>query len=115
MASQRLRGTLGEGSSYSYTYDSIGQLTGARYTNAAGGTVSGLHRGYVYDAGCKRAWRANAGVQEFQADVKNQLTSSMERMGCRLRAPNAGAPFAPPAGHSVHRPPVETLDSGGQG
>jgi YD repeat-containing protein len=77
IASQRLRGTLGEGSSYSYSYDPIGQLSHARFTNALGQSVSGLGRDYAYDAAWNLAWRTNGGAaQQFVVNPKNELTNS---------------------------------------
>jgi hypothetical protein len=77
VASQRLRGTLGEGSSYSYSYDPIGQLSNARFTNALGQSVSGLGRDYAYDAAWNLAWRTNGGAaQQFVVNPKNELTNS---------------------------------------
>jgi YD repeat-containing protein len=77
VASQRLRGTLGEGSSYSYSYDPIGQLSHARFTNALGQSVSGLGRDYAYDAAWNLAWRTNGGAaQQFVLNPMNELTNS---------------------------------------
>src|SRR6266576_2916893 len=68
---QRTNLTRTDASTYDFTYDPIGQLTGAN------GSVNAEDRGYLYDAAWNLNYRTNNGaLATFNVDPKNQLTNA---------------------------------------
>src|SRR5262249_42741375 len=66
---QRTQQTFTDGSTHSYTYDSIGQL------KVANSSVNSEDRGYSYDTAWNLGFRTNSGwTDEFDVDDRNQLT-----------------------------------------
>lgn len=71
LAGQRTNHDIGDGTTYTYTYDKIGQLTGAN------STTDSEDRGYTYDTAWNLNYRTNNGsLSTFTVDGKNQLTSA---------------------------------------
>jgi len=74
---QRTKHTRGDGSYYSFLYDSIGQLKVGRATNSSGVVIAAENRGFVYDAAWNLNYRTNnATLHTFGVDSLNQLTST---------------------------------------
>ena len=85
-ANQRARAAVSDGSSWSYAYDDLGQVTSANHSAADGTPVAGEQFGYAFD------------------DIGNRLettTSSQAVPGRRWRATYAANPLNQYSGRTV--------------
>jgi RHS repeat-associated protein len=73
---QRTRKTLADGSYWDYSYDALGQVTGAVKKTAANDPIPGMAYGYDYDdIGNRKAATQNGEDDDYTVNLLNQYTA----------------------------------------